>query len=391
MHVTPERAGVSAESARALGPLIRSYAAEIEASRELPPPLFEALADAGLFRMVVHRAAGGDEIDFPTYLDVLEEIGKEDASTAWCLNQAASFATYAPCMPLHVARLIFQENPRGVVANTPAATATAIAVPGGYRVTGKHGFGTGCRHASWMASRAQIVEDGRPRIQEDGEPEIRYFMIPACDAEIIDTWDVRGLRGTGTHHWAVDDVFVPEERTFSPDAVAGPDYAPIYVIPRQILAACGDAATALGVARSSLDAFVELAQTKKAANAAGLLREEALIQFDVGLAEADLRSSRAFLRETVREIWAEIEATHAITLEQKAMLRLASVHAIRLSAGVVDAMYNAAGATAVLKSHPIQRQFQDIHVITQHMQSRRSHYELVGSVVLGLAPQSSFL
>ena len=389
MQAIPARASVSVEAARQLGPLIQSYAAEIEATRELPRALFEALADAGLFHMVVHRAAGGDEIDFPTYLDIIEEVGKADASVAWCVNQAASFATYAPCMPLDVATRIFQG--RGVVGNTPAATGTAVVVPGGYRVTGKHGFGTGCRHASWMASRAQVVEDGVPRLRADGSPEIRYLMLPAQDAQILDTWDVRGLRGTGTHHWTVDDVFVREEYTFSPDDSPGPAYAPIYRIPRQILAACGDAATALGVARSCLDLFVELAKTKQAANTGSLLREEALVQFDVGHAEADLRSSRAFLRETVRELWAEIAATNAITLEQKALLRLASVHAIRLSAGVVDAMYNAAGATAVQKSHPIQRHFQDIHVITQHMQSRRSHYELVGKVLLGMEPRSSFL
>ena len=242
-----------------------------------------------------------------------------------------------------------------------------------------------------MASRAQIVDNGVTRLLPNGEPEIRYFMIPAHQAEIIDTWDTRGLRGTGTHHWAIRDVFVPEERTFSPDAVAGPAYAPIYLIPRQILAACGDAATALGVAQDCLDTFIEMAQTKKAANMAGLLRDDALVQFDVGQAEAELRSSRMFLRQTVHEVWAEIDDTHTISLKQKADLRLASVHAIRLSAGVVDAMYNAAGASAVLKDHPIQRHFQDIHVVTQHMQSRRSHYELVGKVILGFEVESSFL
>src|SRR5262249_1558185 len=155
-------------------------------------------------------------------------------------------------------------------------------------------------------------------------------------------------------------------------------------------AACGDAATALGMARSCMELFLELATTKRAANTGTLLREEALVQFDVGLAEAELRSGRAFLRDTVRDIWTEISAANAMTLGQKAMLRLASVHAIRLAAGIVDALYNAAGATAVLRSHPMQRQFQDMHVITQHMQSRRSHYELVGKVLLGMEPRSSF-
>jgi indole-3-acetate monooxygenase len=134
-----------------------------------------------------------------------------------------------------------------------------------------------------------------------------------------------------------------------------------------------------------------MAQTKKAANTDGLLRDEALVQFDVGHAEATLRSSRMYLRQTVREVWAEISETDTISLTHKADLRLAAVHAIRQSAAVVDAMYNAAGASAVLEDHPIQRQFQDVHVITQHMQSRRSHYELIGKVVLGLEPVSPFL
>ncbi|MCC7367821.1 MAG: acyl-CoA dehydrogenase family protein [Chloroflexi bacterium] len=391
MHAATERVFASVDATRSLGSLIREYADEIERTCVLPRPLFEALADAGLFRMVVCADAGGQEIDFPTYLDVIEEVARADASTAWCVNQASSFQTYSPVMPIDVARLIFEENPRGVVANTPAATGTAIAEAGGYRVTGTFSYGTGCHHASWVAARAQILDDGVVRRTVSGDAEIRYFMLPAEEAEILDTWNVRGLRGTGTHHWRVADAFVPEERTFSPDAVAAQERAPIYVIPRQILAACGDAMTALGVARDCVDTFVRMAQTKRAANMAGLLRDESLVQYDVGLAEAELRSSRMYLRQTVREVWTEVERTHAITLGQKADLRLAAVHAIRQSASVVDAMYNAAGATAVLKDQPIQRHFQDVHVVTQHMQSRRAHYELVGKVVLGLNPTSTFL
>lgn len=391
MTLAPNKPRLWVQTARDLGPLIQSYADQIDETRELPRPLFEAVADAGFFHMVVPRALGGPEVDLPTYLDVLEEIGKFDASTAWCINQASSFVTYAPCFPVNVARLIFVDTPRSVVANTPAPTATAIPVPGGYRITGRHGFGTGCHHASWMASRGHVMVDGQPRTLPNGKPDMRYFMLPVQDAVLLDTWKARGLRGTGTHHWTVTDVFVPEELTLSPDEVAAPGYGPLYVIPRQMLAAAGDAATALGVARSCLDTFIQVATGKQAASASGQLRDEALVQFDVGLAEAELRSSKALLDQTAREIWAAIVETDAMTLEQRAALRLAAVHAIRKSAAVVDTIYNAAGATAVLESHPIQRHFQDIHVITQHMQSRRSHYELVGKVLLGFTPESNFL
>ena len=167
------------DAARKLAPMIRSCADQIEAERELPRPLFEALADAGLFQLALPRALGGAEIDLPTYAQVLEEIGKADASTGWIVNQRAIFATYAARMPHDIARLIWIDTPRSIVANTPLPTAQAIVVPGGYRVTGRQGFSTGCRHAGWLAARAQIIENGQLRLQ-DGQPEQLYLFVPAA-------------------------------------------------------------------------------------------------------------------------------------------------------------------------------------------------------------------
>src|SRR5919106_146506 len=127
------------EAARKLVPMIRSAADEIDAQRELPRPLFEALADAGMFHLAVPRAIGGGEIDLPTYTQVIEELGKADASTAWCINQGAIYATYAARMPREIARQIWIDPPRAVVANTPAPSAVAVPVAGGYRVTGRQG------------------------------------------------------------------------------------------------------------------------------------------------------------------------------------------------------------------------------------------------------------
>ena len=201
------------DAARQLAPKIRSCAEDIEATRELPRPLFEALADAGMFHLALPRTLGCPELDLPTYIQVIEELGKADTSTAWVINQGGIFATYASRMPSEVARTIWIDTPRGVVSNTPAPTAKAVVVPGGYRVTGQQGFSTGCRHASWVAPHAQIIENGRPRLLEDGQPETRYLFVPVSEAERLDTWHVRGLRGTGTHHFAVHDVFVPAERS----------------------------------------------------------------------------------------------------------------------------------------------------------------------------------
>jgi alkylation response protein AidB-like acyl-CoA dehydrogenase len=336
-----------------------------------------------LFQLALPRALGGAEIDLPTYVQVLEEIGKADASTGWIVNQCAIFATYAARMPRDIARMIWIDTPRCVVANTPMPTAKAIVVPGGYRVTGRMGFSTGCRHAAWLAARAHVHENGQLRLR-DGQPEQLYLFVPVAEAELLDTWHVRGMRGTGTYHFAVSDVFVPAERTVLQSGAPLLETGPLYQIPRTLLFASADGAVALGVARSCLATFFELAGAKTPRAMQATLRDQPMVQATVGHAEAHLRSGRAFLTEAVREIWTEATSTGAVTQERRAVLRLASTHAIRLAVQVVDSVYNAAGVTAIYEGNLIQRHFQDIHVISQHLQGRLSHYELVGQHWLGL-------
>jgi alkylation response protein AidB-like acyl-CoA dehydrogenase len=381
------------KAAQRLAPQIRSCAEATEAERELPRSLFEAMADAGLFHMALPRALGGGEIDLPTYIQVIEEIAKADASTAWMTNQTAIFGTHAARMPHDAARAIWIDTPRCVISNTPSPTAQAVVVPGGFRVTGEQGFSTGCRHASWIASRAQIIAEGQPRQLANGQPETRFLFVPVGEAELLDTWHVRGLRGTGTHHFAVHDVFVPEDRTMLDVGAPLYETGPLYQLPRTLLFASGDAAVALGTARSCLSAFIELAKEKtpRAMSASGMLCDQPMVQADVGLADAHIRAGRALLTETVRDLWETVSTTGMASLDQRVSLRTAATHTIRLAIDAVDLVYNAAGATAVYEGDPIQRAFQDIHVISQHIQSRRAHYELVGRYWLGVSvPEERF-
>lgn len=371
------------DAARELAPKIRSCADRIEAERELPPSLFDALADAGLFKLALPNSIGGAEIDLPGYVEVLEEIGKADASTAWVVNQCAIFATYAARMPRDIARLIWIDTPRSVVANTPLATARANVVPGGYRVSGRQGFSSGCRHAAWLAARALVFENGEPRLI-DGQTEERYLFVPAAEAELLDTWRVRGMRGTGTHDFVVNDVFVPAERTVLQAGAPLLETGPLYHIPRSLLFACGDAALALGLARSCLAAFRELAGAKKPRQMHATLRDQPPVQSAVGRSEAGLRSARALLVEAAGELWKEATSTGFVSQDQRALLRLATTHAIHQAVAVVDIAYQAAGVTAIYEGNLLQRHFQDIHVISQHLQGRLSHYELVGKHLLGL-------
>jgi alkylation response protein AidB-like acyl-CoA dehydrogenase len=371
------------DAARELAPTIRSCADQIERDRELARPLFEALAAAGFFKLLIPRSVGGAEIDLPSYVQVLEVLGKADSSTGWVVNQCAVFATYSARMPRDIARLIWIDTPHSVVANTAAPTAQAVVVAGGYRVTGRQGFSSGCRQAAWLAARALIQENGQPRLT-DGQPEERYLFVPAAETELLDTWHVRGMRGTGTHHFVVKDVFVPAERTVL--QAGGPllENGPLYQFPRRLLFASGDAAVALGTARACLEEFFALAGAKTPRSMQATLRDQAVIQATVGRSEAQLRSARAFLSEAVLDIWNEAASTGSITLDRRAVLRLATTHAIRLAVEVVDSIYNASGVTAIFEGNPIQRHFQDIHVISQHSQGRLAHYESIGQYALGL-------
>jgi alkylation response protein AidB-like acyl-CoA dehydrogenase len=370
--------------------LIRADADAIDAARELPRPLFEAIADAGLFHLAVPRDIGGAELDLPTYVQVIEEIAKADASTAWAVNQGGTFATRSAFMAPDVARAIWIDTPRSVVSNTPGATAKAVVVPGGYRVTGRQPFSTGCKHSSWVAAHAQIFENGEVRLK-DGKPEARYLLVPIGEAELFDTWHTRGMRGTGTHTFEVKDVFVTEERTVLAKGATQVSGGARYKIPFTLSFASGDGMAALGLARSCLNAFYELAGAKTPRYVPGLMREQPITQFTAGQSEAALRSGRAFLLEAVGEIWNEATATGAVSLEQRVALRVAATHAIRLAAQIVESVYTACGATAAFEGNLIQRHFQDIHVITQHVQGRLSHYELVGQHWLGLTIDESRL
>jgi len=370
--------------------LIRANADAIDAARELPRPVFEALADAGLFHLAVPRTIGGAELDFPTYVQVIEEIAKADASTAWAVNQGGTFATRSAFMAPDVARAIWIDTPRSVVSNTPGATAKAVVVPGGYRVTGRQPFSTGCKHSSWVAAHAQIFENGEVRLK-DGKPEARYLLVPIGEAELFDTWHTRGMRGTGTHTFEVKDVFVREERTVLAKGATQVSGGARYKIPFTLSFASGDGMAALGLARSCLTAFYELAGAKTPRYVPGLMREQPITQFTAGQAEAALRSGRAFLMEAVGDIWNDATVTGAVSLDRRVALRVAATHAIRLAAQIVESVYTACGATAAFEGNLIQRHFQDIHVITQHVQGRLSHYELVGQHWLGLTIDESRL
>ncbi len=381
------------ERAQKLAPQIEVWADQAEADRRLPEPLLAALFDAGLFRLLLPRSLQGAELDPVTFVHVMEEVAKADASTAWCIGQTAGCSMIAAYLRPDVAAAIFARHPRALLAWGPGPDAKAVAVEGGYQVTGTWSFASGCRHATWLGGHCPVYEaDGRPRRRADGAPAARTMLFPVESARLIDVWQVGGLKATGTDAFTVSDLFVPHERSaVRDDPTERLHRGPLYCFPIGCLYASGFAAVALGIARRMLDALIELARDKTPRGFKSTLRESAVIQSQVAQAEAQLGAARIFLVRSLEDIWRAVEPTGALTLEQRVRIRLASTYAIHQAKEVADVAHHAAGATSIFTASPFDRRFRDIHAVTQQMQGRQAHFETVGQFLLGLDPDTTWL
>jgi alkylation response protein AidB-like acyl-CoA dehydrogenase len=376
--------------ARELGPELDAAAEEIERRRELPEAIVEALVERGLFRLLLPRSCGGAELRPATYVSVIEEVAKHDASVAWCLGQACGCTMTSAYLDPAVAREIFSGE-RGIVAWGPPGPAEARAVPGGYRLTGTWSFASGSHHATWLGAHVAILDSsGAPRLRPDGGPVVRTLLFPKASAKFTDIWHVIGLRGTGSDSYTVTDLFVPEEYTVLRDAAAKPRHPGLlYAFSSSNIYASGFAGVALGIARSTLDAFVELARDKIPRGAKRTLRDNNVIQAQVSQSEARLGGARAFLLSSLDEIWREVGKAGRLTTDHNTTIRLASTWAIHQAREVVDTAYHAAGATAIFESNPFERRFRDIHTVVQQYQGRQAHFEAVGQALLGLETEGA--
>jgi alkylation response protein AidB-like acyl-CoA dehydrogenase len=374
--------------ARALAPMIAAAAEDIEARRELTPEVVAALHDAGLFRMLIPRSLGGAELAPVVYIQALEELAKADASTAWCVAQTSGASTLAANLDHGVAREIFAVDPRALLAvGPPNAAGRAVAAPGGYRVTGNWGFASGSRHATWMAAHCPVFEaDGAQRLDAGGMPVERTLIFPKSSASMNDIWHVIGLKGTGSDSYSVTDLFVPEQRSmtaFGRNPAEKRERGALYQITIFHLFGSSWPSIAIGIARATLDAFIELAKTKTPYGAKVLLRDNAVVQSQVGLGQSQLASARVTLHHALGAMWDGAQAG-AITIEHRVALRMAASHATHLAKQVVDAAYHAAGATAIFENNPFERRFRDMHTVSQQVQSHFAVFEAIGQYFLGL-------
>ncbi len=337
--------------------------------------------------MAVPRALGGGEVAATELLAAIEEVARADGSTGWVVMIGATSGLVSAYLPDAAARELYGD-PLTVTGGVFAPRGRATAVDGGWRVTGRWPFASGCEHCAWLMGGCAVTDGDGPRLLANGAADPVMMLVPAADARIIDTWTVAGLCGTGSHDFQVEDVFVPADRAVSLVSDRPRHAGSLYRMPAFGLLAVSVAAVALGIARRAIDELVGLARTKTPTGSRRPLADRGTVQADVARAEATVRAARAFLHEAVSD--AE-RGTDELRTPQRTALRLAATHAATSAAAAVDLMYNAGGATAIYSSSALQRCFRDVHTATQHVMVSPATGELTGRLLLGLPADTTML
>jgi alkylation response protein AidB-like acyl-CoA dehydrogenase len=393
------RAAPVLDAVRELAPVIAARAGEIEAARRLPGDLLDELVAAGCFRMLRPTSHGGLGVDLASGMQVLEELGRADASVGWTVAiGSAAWLDFAD-LPRSTFDAVFGANPDAVIAGAINPTGRAVPVDGGYRVRGRWAFASGCEHADWMFANCIEGDDqsGGPGPAEGdgpdagGPPPMRVVVLPRAEVEIEDTWSVSGLRGTGSHHFRVDDLVVPAERTYGvmrDEACVDEPWTRIPLPTPYTLLLSG---LVVGIARGAIDDVLALATTKVPLFAGSTLAANPLFQNQLATADTRLRAARALVYRDAAQVWRMVADRVELTPEVRAHVRADGVWATSTAAAVVDAAYTSGGGSSLYDSSPLQRRLRDIHAVTQHFLVRSDSLTTVGAVLAGQDADIAFL
>lgn len=363
---------------------IRSRRAEIERERRLPRDLVDQLRATGIFSLPIPRAYGGREVEPATSMRVIEQIAAADGSTGWCAMIGIGNNGTAGYMPEAGAREVFADLSQPC-AGLAAPAGAAVRVPGGVRVTGRWPFASGITHSQWVFAGCIVMVDGTPNMTPHG-PEIIHVYMPVREISIHDTWFVSGLSGTGSQDFSAHDVFVPDHRIFRLLDPAEHRPEPLYQLPPIALFVSHLVAVGLGIARGALDELTELAQSRVPTFSTTVLAERAVAHLDVARAETRLASARAFLYDSIDELWRTVSAGNQPTPRQVALNRMAALNAAEAGADVTRTVNTLAGGSSVYVSSPLQRHMRDAEAITHHFTVAPHVWEDAGRVLLGRTP-----
>jgi alkylation response protein AidB-like acyl-CoA dehydrogenase len=368
---------------------IADRAAAMEEARRLPADLAARMAAEGLFRIAMPRALGGAELPPAGIVATIEAVAAADASAGWCVMIGATTNLSLAWLPTPVAAMV-AASPDTITGGVFAPMGRAAHTPDGWRATGRWSWASGSANCSWLFGGCLLTADGKPVTLADGRPDTRMLLFPRDAVELIDTWQVAGLKGTGSGDMAVHDLLVPHDHTVALTAppVAG---GALYLFPVFGLLALGIAGVASGNARAALDLARQSLAARRPLGSARSAAERATVQAEIATAEARLTAARALLFETLHTAWDTAASVGEVSLETRARLRLAATHMVRTGADVARTAYDLGGGAALFLENPLQRRFRDAHAMTQHVMVQPATLELAGRVLMGLPTDSNML
>jgi indole-3-acetate monooxygenase len=374
-------------AARGLAAEVDASAAQGEQQRKMPDELVRRLLSAGLFHLGVPAALGGAECEPSTIIDVVEEVSRADGSAGWNLfvGQGTMFAAW---LDPSVAKQMAADKPDYLVSSAFAPMGKAHRDGEDLVIDGRWSFCSGCSHADWFMQGVTIMEDDRPRDAAPGQSDWRFAFIPAQEAEIIDTWHVAGLRGSGSHDIEAHGARVPSERTIMPFYEPARFDGPLYRLPFPVVLCATISGFPLGVARRALDEFIAMAHGKSHAPPSPPMAQDGHVQLEVARAEASLRATRAYVAEAIGAAWETVLRGDDVTLEQRANAVMATLHTAQTARSVVGTAYSLAGGGAIYDRNPLQRCARDIEAGTQHLFLGFGQWRTAGRVLFGLAPDT---
>ncbi|MBJ7536215.1 acyl-CoA dehydrogenase family protein [Marinomonas transparens] len=360
----------------------RARANEFDDQQFISQDIIERFRDLGIYRALVPKSLGGDELSAAQFCEVIEEISKADGSAGW----VASFGmgvVYLSALPLETIKTIYAETPNKIFAGGIFPPQPADLVDGGFKVKGRWKFSSGCKGAD-------IVGVGIAPKEGDKLGLPRMAVMPASKADVVHNWDVVGLAGTGSHDLVVNDVEVAENWTF---VRGGPSNLnetifryPSLSFATQVLSVVG-----LGIARAALDELKSMASGRASVTGAPNIGERPLTQAELAKAEAELRAARSFFYESITDAWNTLEKGEEASVEQVNLLRLSSTHAARVSADVARRVQLLSGMTGVYRTNPLSRFVNDAQVVTQHAFMGDVTWQNAGAVFFGLKPFPGYL
>lgn len=358
---------------------VRQRRQEFDLRSHVPRDMVERFKQVGIYRAATPKCFGGSAMPPAEFLRLIERISEADGSAGWVAS-FGSASTYLAALPRESQAELYAKGPDLVFAGGLFPLQPAEQVEGGWKVTGTWKFASGCKGADVLGVGIGAAGPG-------GRP--RTALLPASQVDIVENWEVVGLKGTGSHDLRLDGVFVEDRWTFIRGGEATID-EPLYRYPTIAYAAQVLAVVNLGLGRAALDEVTRMA-SGGGITGAPKLADRAYVRIEVGKAEADLRGARSFFYDATEEVWASILAGNPVTPEQVSLLRLAAVHVSRAGAAAVQRAYSLAGTSAIYLGNPLQRYLRDSMVVTQHAFLSDGMYDGAGAVFLGVPPIPGYL